>query len=260
MKSFHLVISGWQKFFKHIQIAFAAVLLLFVVSSCSQDEGVGGQCHIKGKLVEKIYNDDYSLLLKEQPAKDEDVYLLFGNDQAVGEKTSSSYSGNFEFNYLWPGNYKLYYFSEEQGVNYEGEQEVLVEVSLSKKETVDLGELSVLKTVDFDEGNSTIRGLVMLTNYKNSSQWPNLVVKDVSPAQEQEVYLVYGNHMQFDDRIRTNDDGTFEFTNLIKGNYRIYVYSEDVSGGTEDIAVESNVTITAENEMITLENFKIEKH
>lgn len=62
--------------------------------------------------------------------------------------------------------------------------------------TVDVGNLITYKGVDIDEGTSTIRGYVELSNYKSDlSLEPN-----VGPAQEQEVYLVYENHITDDIR------------------------------------------------------------
>ena len=41
------------------------------------------------------------------------------------------------------------------------------------------------------------------------------------------VYIIYGNHTQYDKRIKTSYDGSFEFPYLYKGNYTIYTYSLD---------------------------------
>lgn len=62
---------------KYLSALFVVTLLL--IAGCSQEEGIGGNCHINGILVEQFYNDDYSLLLSQQAAKDEDIFLLFGN-------------------------------------------------------------------------------------------------------------------------------------------------------------------------------------
>ncbi|MEZ4798864.1 MAG: hypothetical protein R2809_03610 [Flavobacteriales bacterium] len=49
-------------------------------------------------------------------------------------------------------------------------------------------------------------------------------------AADEDVYIVYGDNVSPSDRIWTNYDGEFEFKNLRKGNYTIYVYSEDTTG------------------------------
>ncbi|HPR33827.1 MAG TPA: hypothetical protein PLK12_17125, partial [Prolixibacteraceae bacterium] len=86
--------------------------LVFLLS-CSQPEGIGGNSHIKGNLWIYYYNDDFSQLVFDEPmpAKDEDVFLLFGDKTTIGEDATTSYTGEFEFNYLWPGTYTIYYYS-----------------------------------------------------------------------------------------------------------------------------------------------------
>ncbi len=241
---------------KTILIIFS---LIWVLSSCEKEEGFGGNAEISGKLIKKIYNDDYSLLLEEGPAKDEDVYLSFGSNNTSDEKVETSFTGNFSFRYLFEGDYKVYYYSKDFENTSSSEIEILNEVSLKKGETANLNDLVIYDTYDFDEGEATIEGKVRVINYYNSTTWPNLVVKDITPAQELEIYLVYGNHKQYDQRIRTNYDGTFAFTNLIKGNYKIYVYSEDVKGGTADIVIQKEIQITSKQQELTLDEITIEK-
>lgn len=240
-----------MNFTKKISGLLSLAVAFLLISSCSQDEGIGGSCKISGTVVERVYNDDFSLLLEKRSPADEDVFLAFGSNNSVGEKTSTGLNGEFEFNYLWPGTYTLFYYTEDSLYSKEKVARTVV-VELSGKEKKQLDTLYIDKTRDWDEGNATISGKVMVTNYKNGSEWPNLEKKDVTPAQEQEVYITYGNHLFYDERTRTQDDGTFYFTNLIKGNYRIFLYSEDVTGGTAQIVKEYTVTITEDNQMVNL--------
>lgn len=240
-------------------ILFLLLSIALCFSSCEKDEGFGGNSHLKGKLVKKIYNDDYSLLLEEIPAKDEDVFLSFGSGVVVDEKTETSFTGEFSFEYLFAGDYKVYYYSKDFPNSAQSKIEVVQNVTLEKGKTVTLDDLVIYDTYDFDEGEATIEGKVLVKNYFNSTTWPNLVVKDITPAQEQEIYLVYGDHKQYDQRIRTNFDGTFAFTYLIKGNYRIYVYSEDIKGGTADIVIQKEIQITNKQQEVTLDDITIEK-
>jgi len=239
---------------------FLVILSLsLTLLACEKEEGFGGNSNITGKVVKRIYNDDYSLLLEEVPAKDEDIFLSFGNGNVVDKKTETSFTGQFSFEYLFEGEYKIFYYSKDFENKGQDKTEILENVSLKKGETVSINDLVVYDTYDFDEGEASISGKVLVKNYFNSTTWPNLIVKDITPAQEQEIYLVYGKHKQYDQRIRTNYDGTFVFTNLIKGKYKIYVYSEDVKGGTADIVIEKEVEITSKQQEITLEEITIEK-
>jgi hypothetical protein len=240
-----------------LKISLLIPILGFI--GCSQDEGIGGTASIKGQLQEQFYNDDYSILLYEQPCKDKDVFITFGDNKVIGEKTTTSYNGDFEFKFLWPGNYTVFYYSQNTKNTELGDEEVVFDINLNKGQSKDLGQIMVYHTLDWDEGTATIKGKIEVVNYKNSSEWPDLVIKDISPAQEQEVYLTYGNHEFYDERIRTQADGSFEFQNLIKGKYTIFVYSEDLTGATQHKVVKAEVEIKKENEVVQLEVMQIDK-
>jgi hypothetical protein len=225
------------------------VLLAFFSTACTQQEGIGGNSHIKGKIQLNYYNDDFSLLLSDEPIPlaDEDVFLIFGNDSVIGEKTTTSNSGNFEYKYLWPGNYKLYYYADDSTGKSKEKVPVVHNITLGKDETLILDNLIEKKSLEWNEGTSSIKGTVWVINYKNSSSYPNLEIKDVSPAQDQDIYITYGKHPFYDERIRTSNDGTFIFQNLIKGEYKIFLYSEDKTGATEMKVIQKD-TIVNEND------------
>jgi len=47
---------------------------------------------------------------------------------------------------------------------------------------------------------------------------------------DEAVYIIYGDEDDlFDDNVKTNFDGTFKFSNLRKGSYKVFAYSEDKS-------------------------------
>lgn len=244
-----------------VRLGGAMVLLLagLLFASCAKEEGFGGNSHIKGTIIEKVYNDDFSLLLYEQPAADEDVFIVFGKDDFAGEDVKTDYNGQFKFSYLHPGDYQIFYYSDDSLSAYQENTAFVHQINLGKKETIDMGELTIVNSIAFDQGNATIKGRVYLINYKNSSVYPNLEVKDTTFAQEENIYVRYGNHPFYDDKIDTQHDGTFFFQYLIKGKYEIYLYSEDVSGGTQDIIITRNVEITQESEIIDLGNIYIEQ-
>jgi hypothetical protein len=244
-----------MKIFSTLTIPIIGLVFTCLFFSCTQEEGIGGNSHIKGKIMVNYYNDDFSLLLSDEPvpAKDEDVYLLFGNDSTIGEKATTSYTGDFEFNYLWPGNYKLYYYTKDSTGISPDKIEKVKEITLKKNETLTIYTMVVNKSLNWDEGTSSFKGKVYVINYKNSSSYPNLEIKDITPAQEQEIYLTYGNHPFYDVRTRTSSDGTFMFSNLIKGKYHIFLYSEDVTGGTAYDVIKKDFEITKNQQDVVLD-------
>ena len=50
------------------------------------------------------------------------------------------------------------------------------------------------------------------------------------PAADENVFIIYGDHISPDENVDTNFDGEFEFRNLRPGRYTIYVYSSDTTG------------------------------
>lgn len=233
---------------------FAALIGLGLVS-CNNDEGLGGDSTIRGKIVQHSLDEDFKVVQGVAPIGKEDVYIIYGNNASYGDKVETNYDGTFEFNYLQKGSYKIFYYSEDSVSKSKEKVAVVKEVSVGKGGTFDTGNLIKYKTLQIEDGSGTIRGRVILTNYKNN--WAE--IKDVGPAQEQEVYLVYNGHKSDDIRVRTNYDGVYEFKNLIKGSYLIYAYSEDKSGGTEKLVKSSFAVVSSDNEVVVLDDFNVDK-
>jgi len=233
--------------------------LFLLFSGCKSPEGYGGSSSISGKIITEYYNDDYSLFIRDEPSVDEEVFLLFGDDENVGDRVVTSMSGSFEFSFLRPGNYTLYYRGEDTTTLLREQVPVRFDVDLKAGEDIDLGELKEFASLDFDDGTAKIYGVIMLINYKNSSEYPFLEIKDTSFAQEHEVYLTYGTHAFDYERVRTDYKGYFEFRDLIPGDYEIVTYSEDIEGGTADIPKISEVTITELDQEVDLGVIYIEQ-
>ena len=238
--------------------AFLLMALMgFLAVSCEKSEGLGGTGSIAGTIIEQFYNDDFSDLIHSAPAVDEDVFILFGNDETPGDRVITGTSGEFRFDYLYPGTYSVYFKSQDTATIYEDEWN-MIQVTLENGEKVNLGNLEKKTSLDFDDGAAVITGRVEKTKYDNDSKWPNLVIEYIDWAHEHEVYLTYGNHTFYDERVRTQDDGRFEFKNLIPGNYRIFLYSEDVTKVTEHVVKEYYVTITGFDQVVEMEEIPIE--
>ena len=240
----------------HYLVSLLLVCTIAVMTSCTQEEGVGGNSHIKGVLIEKYYNSDFTILQYEEAAKDDDVFLLYGDQLELGDKTTTSYTGNYQFQYLWPGNYQLYYYSDDTTLTTNEKVEFVSNITLEKNQTLDLGTLYSYKALDWNEGFAKIRGKVILINYYNNGE--NYITY---PAQEQEVYITYNNAEFYTDRIKTDDEGYFEFDHLLKGNYEFFIYSEDIEGqGKELLTKTASVEITELDQIVTLDDIFIEKN
>ena len=73
-------------------------------------------------------------------------------------------------------------------------------------------------------GTSTITGKVTVRDYNGSFPF----FYETYPAQDEDVYIIYGDATTgYDNRTRTSYDGTYRFDFLRKGDYRIFVYTDD---------------------------------
>lgn len=244
--------------FRWVVVLFFYVLVMFF-PSCDKNEGTGGTGSISGTIVEHFYNEDYSRLIREMPAGDEEVFIIYGEDDLLGDRTFTSPTGKFIFEFLYPGHYYIYFSTNDSTSVLGDKMQKTYFVDLERGQEADLGNLKKLTTLDYDDGAAVIRGVVKVINYVNESSWPNLVIEDIAYAHEQEIYLTYNHKPFYEDRIRTQYDGYFEFSRLIPGDYLVFLYSEDVTGQTEHVVLKFEVTITGMDQVVDLGEITIEK-
>ena len=248
--------------------SFIAILGILAISlACTKEEGTGGQSTIKGKIVRVEYAVDSSLVTKkdsfviqrEIPAANEDVFIIYGNNSSIGDKLVTSYDGSFEFNYLQAGKYKIVTYSDDTLNVYDKKMSVIKEITISDSKTADIGTLKSYKKLNVEGGNGSISGRVWFVNWTKNF----ISVKDITLAQEMDVYLTYGNHAAFDVRVRTSYDGTFVFPHLVKGNYTFFAYTAEkkfgeFTGSTYRMPILVHDTITRDNEHIVLKDIYVD--
>lgn len=139
---------------KKILFGCAAVLVL---AACKKVEGEGGKSSITGKITitEKLYlNGAYSSSVDYDGAK-EDVYIVYGDDDNIyDDKVECNYDGSFKFEFLQPGTYTIYAYSElfNPGPNatnndddYYLQEAVIKTIEVGKKEDADIGTINLIK-------------------------------------------------------------------------------------------------------------------
>lgn len=242
-----------------MKLAFLAFLLVLLPLSCQKSEGLGGTGSISGAITEQFYNDDFSLLIYEKPAVDEEIYIVFGDKEELGARERTNDLGQFRFKYLYPGNYRVYLISDDSSSVLNMEVEKSYEINLDRGVDYSLGSVEKLTTLDFDEGTAMIKGVVRVIDYVDLSTYPDLVVDKTYYATEQEVYLTYNNHTFYDERIRTQTGGVFEFGKLIPGKYLIFLYSDDITGESDKVSLEFEVSIDDLEQVVDLGEIVIQK-
>jgi hypothetical protein len=236
-------------------VVYIVSLLAAIPVSCSNEEGLGGTGSVSGSVIEFFYNDDFSGLIYQQPAVDEEVFILFGDGENTGERVTTGPSGRFRFEYLYGGTYHVYFRSKDSTEIPDDGWGKIIDVEIGNGEDKDLGELVKLNTLDYDDGDAMITGMVKVIKYQKGS---TVEVEYVDYAREHEVYLVYGNHVQYDERVRTGYDGRFAFEALIPGDYLVFLYSEDPTGDAEFTVLKRQVTITGLDQVVDLGEITIE--
>ena len=116
-----------------------------IVGGCSKDPGEGGQATIVGNIQVQVINANY-LVLQEYDAQEYDVYIQYGGEGDIyHDRVETSFNGNFKFEFLRKGKYKVVVF--EECPEYPGcsnYQEFDLEI-LDKKEVYTLDTIYVYK-------------------------------------------------------------------------------------------------------------------
>jgi len=130
-----------------IKLASILVMALIIaITSCKKQAGAGGSSTIKGNVWAQKWNSTYTSMSGEGPAKDINVYIIYGDEISYGDKIATSPDGTFEFTYLRTGKYKIFVYSKTSvtPTNPNGKIEVSADAEITKKkQIVDAGKFTV---------------------------------------------------------------------------------------------------------------------
>ena len=117
------------------------------LSSCTKSSGVGGNATLSG-VVEAVFVEEGSFdTISVEAMPDHRVYIVYGDGSIQDDDTRTSPNGGYKFEYLNPGNYKVYTFSETL-LNSSELEEVSATVTIGKKETeVSVPKLTIINYV-----------------------------------------------------------------------------------------------------------------
>lgn len=191
--------------------------ILFLVS-CKKEEGLGGNSSIIGSINRDFYAPNAELI-DQFPASKKDVFIRYGEGVGFDDKSETDEQGNFSFEFLRPGEYEVYTYSDCFDC-LSGKEELIQKVSLSKKEDKEI-QFNSAEIMDYDDGYCNISGVLMGQTYIG-----DFPVGDPFPLQEEEVYIVYGDEEVYFDRMDTDNRGNFLFRGLIPGDYHLFAFSE----------------------------------
>jgi len=127
-------------------VVLSLVVLITLSFSCKKEAGEGGNSSIYGKVYVKDYNSNFTILQDEYYGQDVDVFIVYGDEQTYGDKTSTNYDGTFEFKYLRPGTYHVYAYSKDSTLQTLASIPIIKDVEISdKEEDVESPEIIIFK-------------------------------------------------------------------------------------------------------------------
>ena len=103
-------------------------------------------------------------------------------------------------------------------------------------------------------GNGAIKGVLKMKYYNSDYS----TLKSESVLQDTYVYIVFQDGKGYGDRVKTSYDGSFSFTHLQKGNYKIFAYSQDTTlVNSSNVIVSVDVKISKNKELVDVGDIKV---
>lgn len=126
---------------------FIAGSMLLLNSSCQKEPGIGGDASIRGSVFVQHFNSTFTQFISEYPGADVYVYLIFGNDISYSKRIKTTFDGQFEFKFLYEGDYTVYAYSIDSTLTIAGgiipvTQEIAI---TGRKQTVVIDTLNIFQ-------------------------------------------------------------------------------------------------------------------
>lgn len=118
-------------------IVVLIAFLTFTFVSCEKSPGEGGNATITGSVWVRNYNSTFTSFLNEYAGMKEDVFIVYGDNVGYDDKVETDYLGYYRFNYLRPGKYTIYVFSEDSTLTSpDGKIAIIKEVQITESNQV----------------------------------------------------------------------------------------------------------------------------
>ncbi len=99
---------------KRITILLLSLIAIIAhFTACKKTPGQGGNARIKGIFWERKYDPFFSYVQARYPSVNRTVYLFFGDETSPGTTVNTNSKGEFEFQYLRKGKYKVVVYSRQ---------------------------------------------------------------------------------------------------------------------------------------------------
>lgn len=127
------------------KVFLSLLIVVTTLYSCKKDPGKGGRATIKGVVTVIDYDATYTIAKDTFPAQGENVYILYGDQNVVGDNTKTSIDGSFEFPYLRKGKYRIFVVSKDTAAKISNKTiEVIKDAEVTdKKQVINLDEIVI---------------------------------------------------------------------------------------------------------------------
>jgi hypothetical protein len=129
------------------KISFLLITVaLMTASACKKTPGEGGNARIRGKVWVKDYNSTFTTLQHEYYGQNIKVILTFGDNISPDLTVETNSNGEFEFQYLREGAYKITVYSQalKDATHPSGLIPVENYIDITKrKQIIDLGIITI---------------------------------------------------------------------------------------------------------------------
>jgi len=244
-------------------------LLLFVttvlISACNKTEGPGGTSTIRGTVTGRSYN----------PAVREitEVIVSPGSEIEHGDFWIINAPVGGTFYYIWYDN-PTWVSNGDPELEGRTGIAVVFNYSDSNLEIAANTADAITAFAGADYSVSLENDVITLTNRvagnvpdANNMSTPfeiniadkgeNGLVGNAVPLADARVYIVYGDASVYGDEVRTGGDGDYAFSNLMKGNYTLYVVSEDTLYPGAMIKNQTTVSIDENKSVLQAEDLEL---
>ena len=100
--------SIMKKYF--IAVCLCSIAVFYY--SCKKGPGEGGRASIKGKVYAVNYDNGFVFQKDSGYFGGQKVYIIYGDEIAVGKSQDTNNDGAYEFTYLRKGKYKVYVYTK----------------------------------------------------------------------------------------------------------------------------------------------------
>lgn len=119
-----------------------SLIIISLGVSCKKGAGEGGRASIKGKVFSVNYNSSFTLAQDSGYLGGQKIYIIYGDEIAVGDNQDTNNKGEFEFKFLRKGHYKVFVYTKINSNHLDSAVVQLAEITTGKQ-TVELPDFRI---------------------------------------------------------------------------------------------------------------------